>query len=171
MRIKKQVMVTRTSKTLLQLAQEVIQTLRRRSEALALAESCTGGLVSSALVQVPNASNVWQGSIVCYANSAKVDLLKISAKLLKKYGAVSEPVALKMAHGAKKYLKADWGVGITGIAGPSGGSIEKPVGLVFIALVGPEVEEVLRCRFKGSRAAVQKGATKKALEVLLANLK
>jgi len=149
---------------------KILKVLAKRRQTLSLAESCTGGLVAHELTSVPGISKIFIGCVVAYANSVKHGILKVPSSALNKYGAVSEEVALAMARGAKKVLKSDWAVSLTGIAGPSGGTKRKPVGLVFIAVVGPDVEEVGFYHFKGSRSAIQKKAAQQALGLLLENL-
>lgn len=112
----------------------VLQRLRARGATLALAESCTGGLCAARLTEVPGSSDVLKGGIVAYANAAKQELLGVPAELLASHGAVSEPVAAAMAAGARARLHADVAFAVTGIAGPGGGSAEKPVGTVCFAL-------------------------------------
>ncbi len=116
----------------------VVAELRRRGQTLATAESCTGGLLAARITDVPGASAVFQAGVVTYANEAKTRLLGVPPELLARVGAVSPEVARHMAEGVRRRHGVDWGVGITGIAGPGGGSPEKPVGLVYIALSGAE---------------------------------
>jgi nicotinamide-nucleotide amidase len=120
------------------LASVVVQALVERGQTLAVAESCTGGGLGAALAAVPGASGCWLGGVMAYANTAKRDLLQVPDALLERWGAVSDPVALAMAEGARKRLGSDWAVATTGIAGPGGATADKPVGLVHVAVVGPE---------------------------------
>lgn len=133
------------------LASVVLAALRQRSETLAVAESCTGGAVGAALAAVPGASEVWLGGVIAYANSVKQQLLGVPAALLEQHGAVSDPVALAMAEGARRLTGATWGVAVTGIAGPGGGSAAKPVGLVHIAIAGPHGSSSETVRFGSTR--------------------
>jgi nicotinamide-nucleotide amidase len=119
------------------LASVVLDQLRRRGQTLAVAESCTGGGLGAALAAVPGASDVLIGGVIAYANSVKQVLLGVPAVLLDTHGAVSDPVASAMAEGVRRSTGADWALAITGVAGPGGGSGEKPVGLVHIAVAGP----------------------------------
>jgi nicotinamide-nucleotide amidase len=119
------------------LASVVLDQLRRRGQTLAVAESCTGGGLGAALAAVPGASDVLMGGVIAYANSVKQGLLGVPAALLDTHGAVSDPVASAMAEGVRRSTGADWALAITGVAGPGGGSGEKPVGLVHIAVAGP----------------------------------
>jgi nicotinamide-nucleotide amidase len=118
-----------------QRAEAVITAYGERGLKLALAESCTGGLISAALINVPGASKVVDRGLVTYANAAKMDLLGVPAETLEGVGAVSEETARAMARGALNYAGIDAAVAVTGIAGPDGGTAEKPVGLVHIAAV------------------------------------
>jgi len=122
---------------------------------LALAESCTGGLISKLLTDLPGASAFLERCGVTYANSAKQGWLKVSAKLLAEQGAVSEACALAMARGVRQAAGSDLGLAVTGIAGPDGGSPDKPVGTVFIALVGEDIDQARGYRFGGSRERVR----------------
>ena len=120
------------------LASVVLALLRRRGETVAVAESCTGGALGAALAAVPGASDGFLGGVIAYANAVKQNLLGVPAELLEAHGAVSDPVAIAMAEGARRLTGSSWSVAVTGIAGPGGGSGAKPVGLVHIAVVGPE---------------------------------
>ena len=133
------------------LASVVLELLRRRGESLAVAESCTGGGLGAALAAVPGASDVFKGGVIAYANAVKQELLGVSAALLDSYGAVSDPVALAMAEGARRVTGASWAIAVTGIAGPGGGTVEKPVGLVHIAVAGPDGSRSKAVRFGSSR--------------------
>jgi len=115
----------------------LIKELTKRNETIVFAESCTGGLLSSSLTSISGSSQVFQGSIVSYSNELKNSLLNISKEKLTKYGAVSEEVCQAMAINVKEKLRADWSISISGIAGPNGGSKDKPVGLVYISISGP----------------------------------
>lgn len=116
------------------LAEELIEVLRKKGLTLAFAESCTGGLAAAAIVAVPGASDVFFGGIVSYDNSVKKNLLGVPQSVLESAGAVSAPCALQMARGAREAVGADIAVSVTGIAGPGGGTPEKPVGTVYIAV-------------------------------------
>lgn len=120
------------------LEQTLIGELTRRGETLAVAESCTGGLIGHRLTNVPGASAVFRAALVTYSNESKQQFLNVNAETLAAHGAVSEPVAREMAEGARKVTSSDWAIAVTGIAGPDGGSAEKPVGTVFIARAGRE---------------------------------
>ncbi|MBU2438537.1 MAG: competence/damage-inducible protein A [Acidobacteria bacterium] len=147
--------------------EEVVGTLlRARKETLAAAESCTGGLLSHRLTNIPGSSDYFLMGAVTYSNSAKIALLDIPAQLIERHGAVSLPVASAMAEGIRKTAGADYGLGITGIAGPGGGTTAKPVGLVCIALamsLGTEAESRI---FLGPREKIKFQASQKALDML-----
>lgn len=115
-------------------AAAIVSTYRARDWMIATAESCTGGLIAGALTEIAGSSAVVDRGFVTYTNQAKMDLIGVSAKVLEVYGAVSRETVLQMAHGALMRSDADVAVGVTGIAGPGGGSAEKPVGLVHLAL-------------------------------------
>ena len=136
------------------LAEVVLQQLRLRGQTVAVAESCTGGGLGAALAAVPGASDVFLGGVIAYANGVKQGLLGVPAELLQTHGAVSDPVAQAMAEGARRATGADWGLAITGVAGPGGGSDEKPVGLVHLAIAGPD-----GCSSEGVRFGTSRGRT------------
>ena len=119
------------------LSSVLIKELLKRKESLVFAESCSGGLLSSSITATPGSSQVFKGSIISYSNELKQSLLNIPENLIKNFGAVSEEVAETMAINVKEKLNADWSIAISGIAGPSGGNEEKPVGLVYISIAGP----------------------------------
>jgi nicotinamide-nucleotide amidase len=144
----------------------VADLLRERGLTLALAESCTGGLLSARITEVPGASAVLDRAFVTYANRAKVEETGVDPALLERHGAVSAEVATAMAEGAMRAARTDVGVGITGIAGPDGGTAEKPVGLVFVATAGEAGTRVRRSLFPGGRERVRFQATQVALEML-----
>lgn len=142
------------------------ESLREKGLKLALAESCTGGLLSSRITDVPGSSEYFLGSIVAYANGVKVSGLGVRAATLGRYGAVSKETAAEMARGVKKALGAGFSAAITGIAGPGGGTPEKPVGLVFIAVSKGRTTEVKRFVFKGGRKSIKKQSAEAALSML-----
>jgi nicotinamide-nucleotide amidase len=133
------------------LASVVLAALRQRGQTLAVAESCTGGGLGAALAAVPGASDVFLGGVIAYANSVKQQLLGVPAGTLAVHGAVSDPVALAMAEGTCRVTGADWAIAVTGVAGPGGGSADKPVGLVHIAVAGPQGSSSAAVRFGSSR--------------------
>ena len=151
------------------LARRVIKTYRAEGLTLATAESCTGGLIAGALTGVPGSSAVVERGFVTYANTAKVDLLGVDGKILRDHGAVSEETARAMAWGVLTHAPVDCAVAVTGIAGPSGGTKDKPVGLVHFGAArhGRDIVHE-RHVFEGDRAAVRKATVKQALALLLA---
>jgi nicotinamide-nucleotide amidase len=141
--------------------------LKKRRLTLAVAESCTGGLLGGRITAVPGSSAWFAGGVIAYANSVKARHLGVSASLIKRHGAVSAKCAEAMARGARKSASSDVGVAVTGIAGPDGGTKEKPVGLVFIAISGPgKIIQTRRFEFHGPREAVRQRAVTAALSLL-----
>ncbi|MBM5816955.1 MAG: competence/damage-inducible protein A [Cyanobacteria bacterium K_Offshore_surface_m2_239] len=136
------------------LASVVVRALAERGQTLAVAESCTGGGLGAALAAVPGASDCWLGGVMAYANAVKRALLDVPEELLARWGAVSDPVAVAMAEGVRTRLGSDWAVATTGIAGPGGATAEKPVGLVHVAVVGPEP---FPCWSEGVRFGASRG--------------
>ncbi len=155
------------SSELLRDAEKLLQHLREKKHTLATAESCTGGLLSSLITEIPGCSDVFTHGYVTYANAAKTTMLGIPESLLKTHGAVSEPVAIAMAEGALKASAADVSVAITGVAGPGGASELKPVGLVHIASArrGKKTQHIVQ-QFSGDRSAVRMQAVKAAMELV-----
>lgn len=144
--------------------------LQREKMTLAAAESCTGGAISAELTSVAGSSQSYVGGIVAYDNSVKIAQLGVREETLQRYGAVSEETALEMARGVRTHLHAGIGIATTGIAGPSGGSPEKPVGLVWLAIAREGVERAIRLDLVGDRAAIQRRATVAALGFLWRSL-
>ena len=144
----------------------VLDLCRARGLTLATAESCTGGMVASRLTGVAGASDVFLGSVVAYANDVKEGGLGVSAELIAEHGAVSAEVAAAMAAGARERLGADIAVAVTGVAGPGGGTAEKPVGLVFAHAVGPEGEKSVRTELPGDRDMIRGRATAASLHLV-----
>jgi nicotinamide-nucleotide amidase len=144
----------------------VLDLCRARGLTLATAESCTGGLVAARLTSVPGSSAVFRGSVVAYANEVKEDGLGVPADLLETYGAVSEEAAAAMAQGARERLGVDVAVAVTGVAGPDGGSDEKPVGLVFAHAIGPDGERSVRTELPGDREMIRGRATAASLHLV-----
>ena len=141
--------------------------LQQRGLKLSLAESCTGGLISSRITDVPGSSEYFLGGIVSYAYEAKVDLLGVSWDTLKSHGAVSEQTVLEMARGVRKALKTDIAIAVSGIAGPGGATADKPVGTTWIALVADGVEQARHFQFDGDRVQNKESSAEAALQVLL----
>jgi len=145
--------------------------LRQKKWTVGFGESCTGGLLSGAVARVSGVSDVYMGSVVTYSYQAKVDLLGVSLQTLNEVGAVSEEVARQMVRGVCLKLKVHCGIAITGIAGPTGGSAEKPVGTVWVAVAGPGFEKAMKRVFTGDRAGIQDQSVDWALDLLREELK
>ncbi len=148
------------------LAAAVGEALRSARQTLAAGESCTGGMIGEMITSVAGASDYFLGGVVAYSNEAKVRLLGVPAAEVEARGAVSEPVAAAMATGACRRFGADWGLAVTGIAGPAGGSPDKPVGLVYVGLAGPGGAAVQRHVFPGDRQQVRRRSALAALNHL-----
>jgi nicotinamide-nucleotide amidase len=148
------------------LEEVVLGQLRDRGQTLASAESCTGGLLAARITDVPGASDVFLGGVVSYSNEVKERQLGVPVELLIEHGAVSEPVARAMAMGVRDRFDADWGIGITGIAGPGGGSDEKPVGLVHFAVASSNSVATRHQVFPGNREVVRLWSVQSTLDLL-----
>ncbi len=144
--------------------------LRKKKLSLAAAESCTGGLIQHRITEVPGSSDYFLGGVVVYANNLKESLLGVPPELLKKYGAVSPQVATAMAAGIRQAVDSDFGISVTGIAGPTGGTKQKPVGLVYIALSTSRGTQVTRHQFSGNRSVVKFKASQTALNLIRLHL-
>jgi nicotinamide-nucleotide amidase len=147
-------------------AELLVDRFRARGLTLATAESCTGGLVAARITDVPGSSDVFSGAVVAYSNEVKMSELGVPAAVLDAHGAVSAETAAAMAHGARSRLGVDVAVSVTGIAGPGGGSAEKPVGLVYLHAVGPDGEQGRRLDFPGDRETIRLRATVAALHLV-----
>ncbi len=153
------------------LTRHVLERARKDGVMIATAESCTGGMVATALTEVAGSSEVFERGFVTYSNDAKQELLGVAEALIEEQGAVSELVARAMAEGAVARSNATLSVAITGIAGPSGGSVEKPVGLVYIATAYKDAPtHAKRYIFTGNRKSVRRQAVEITLKMLLARL-
>jgi PncC family amidohydrolase len=141
--------------------------LQEQSFTLGLAESCTGGLLASRITDVPGSSAYFMAGLVTYSNRAKTKFLSVPDKIIVQHGAVSNVVAERMAKGARAAAEVDIGLSITGIAGPAGGSPEKPVGTVFVALATAKKTFVRKFLFSGNRREVRKRSSEEALTMLL----
>jgi len=148
------------------LPQLVVERLVARAERLAIAESCTGGLVAEMVTSVPGASATFDVGVVAYANEAKTGVLGVDAAVLAAHGAVSEPVARAMAEGARRRAGTTWALAVTGVAGPGGGTEEKPVGTVHLAIAGPDGTRTWARRFPGDRDRIRKTAAYDVLNQL-----
>lgn len=145
----------------------IVKLLTEQKKTLALAESCTGGLIANRITNISGASEIFLGGVVSYANSAKEKFLGVKPETLKKFGAVSEEVAREMALGAREKFGSDFAISVTGIAGPNGGSPEKPVGTVFIALAAEKFIAVKKFVNPLERIAFKNATATQALEWLL----
>jgi PncC family amidohydrolase len=143
------------------------QLLRQRGLRLAVAESCTGGLIGHRLTNIPGSSDYYMGSVTAYAYEVKVRLLGVSWATLEMYGAVSREVAIEMARGVRASLDADIGLSVTGIAGPGGGTPEKPVGLTWIGFSSSDVEFARQFIWQGDRLQVKEQSAEVALRILV----
>ena len=151
---------------------KIINLLSKKNLKLSVAESCTGGMLSSSITSVSGASKIFKFGLVTYSNQSKISLLKVPKKVNKKYGAVSFQCCMAMVNNLAKISKSNLSISITGIAGPLGGSKNKPVGLVFIGIKKAKKIKINRCLFKNNkRSSIQKAAVKKTLELILSFIK
>ena len=149
------------------LAEKLIEEAALRNVTIALAESCTGGMIAGVLTDIPGASKVFLGSAVTYSNEAKIDILGVDPDIINDHGAVSSYCAEKMAEGAKRIFRSEIALSVTGIAGPDGGSAEKPVGTVWFGISSNDATYTFKKQFSGERALIRNSAVKTALEALL----
>ncbi len=149
-----------------ELVSQVVRLLRTRGETVSFAESCTGGLMSSMVTSMAGVSDVFIGSVVAYSNEVKKSVLGVPSTVLLSSGAVSEPCARAMARGARSAFGTTWAVAITGIAGPGGGSVAKPVGTVFVGIAGPGVDRAVGIHLSGGRQVIQQASADFALSTL-----
>ena len=148
-------------------AEKVAELLMAGGYSLAVAESCTGGLLGATLTDVPGSSRWFVGGVIAYSNELKTKLLGVDTETLKEHGAVSEPTARAMAEGVQSLTGADIAVAITGIAGPTGGTPQKPVGTVFVAIRAGSTQTVVeRLSLSGSRRAIREKTVLRALELI-----
>ncbi len=161
-------MTNRVDSAIETLAKRLAEVLVHRGARIATAESCTGGLIAGALTRIPGSSGWFEYGFVTYGNNAKSDLLGVPEQLIDAHGAVSEPVAIRMAEGALDRASSEFAVAVTGIAGPDGGTDEKPVGTVWFAWAqtGAETVATVRC-FDGDRDAVRNQSVEFALAGLV----
>ena len=153
------------------LNKKVISLLKRKKLKLAIAESCTGGMLSSAITSISGASKVFSTGLVTYSNQAKISILKVPKKIIQKHGAVSVQCCLSMVNNLSKISKSKVCVSITGIAGPKGGNRQKPVGLVYIGVINGKKVIVSKSQFKNKgRSFIQKATVRKALNLILKQL-
>ncbi len=154
----------------MQLEEKVACQLIRHHETLSIAESCSGGLLAHRITNIPGSSKFLKLGLITYSNESKIRFLNIPSATIKRFGAVSHQVAERMAKEVRKLLKTDWGISITGIAGPTGKTLTKPVGLIFIAVSSKIKTLSIRCQFRGTRLQIKRRATSQALKLLLNNL-
>jgi PncC family amidohydrolase len=153
-----------------ELAGRVAERTLEAGRSIATAESCTGGLVAHLLTEIPGSSAWLLGGVIAYSNTVKQGLLGVASETLERHGAVSAQTAVAMAHGARSLLHADLTVAVTGIAGPSGGTDAKPVGLTYVAVADPDGDEVRRFTWAGDRSANKRASAEAALSLLLERL-
>jgi len=142
--------------------------LLKSKSTIAVAESCTGGLISYLLTKLPGSSGYFVLGIVAYSNKTKIELLKVPAGIISKNGAVSAETALFLAEGVRRLANTDFGIGITGIAGPGGGTSAKPVGTVFIAVARKKIAVCKKFKFSGGRNSIRKKSALESLKLLSA---
>ena len=154
------------------LIKKIINLLKRKKLKIAVAESCTGGMLSSAITSVSGSSKIFNLGLVTYSNESKIKVLKISKKTIKKYGSVSEQVCAAMAKNVSKIGKTKMSVSVTGIAGPDGGTRKKPVGLVYVGIKKGNIINIKKFLFKNNgRVSIQKAIVNKCLELILSTIK
>jgi nicotinamide-nucleotide amidase len=153
------------------LALAVLEAYRAAGRMLATAESCTGGMIAAALTDIPGSSAVFERGFVTYSNAAKTEMLGVDSALIAAYGAVSAEVAASMAEGALARAHAAVAVSVTGVAGPDGGTAEKPVGLVWFGLASNRPTKTECVHFQGSRADIRRQSAERALRLLLEGLR
>ena len=153
-------------------SKKIVSLLKRKKLKISFAGSCTGGLLSSAITSVSGSSKVFTLGLVAYSNQSKTEVLKVPKNIIRKYGSVSAPVCLAMVKNLSKISKTNISVSITGIAGPSGGTKKKPVGLVYVGIKKGNRTEVKKYLFKNKgRAYIQKAVVNKSLGLILSFLK
>jgi len=152
------------------LAGEVLDKLSKSGRTLSTAESCTGGLVACELTNHPGASQVFLGGFITYSNELKTELLNVDDALLREFGAVDERVAVEMAEGACKATGSDYAISTTGIAGPSGGTPEKPIGLVYIGVAGPSGSFSQKLELSGDRMTIRSASSEALFKLLLSRI-
>lgn len=152
------------------LCQAIGKILSEKERTIALAESCTGGLISGALTEIPGSSEYFGYGIISYSNEAKKEVLNVREETLRKYGAVSSETALEMATGIRNLAGASYGLSVTGIAGPGGGSEAKPVGLVYVGFSSETESLWCELRFKGTRHEIRNATVRAALSFALENI-
>ena len=149
------------------IANKLVKITNEKKITLSTAESCTGGLIAAAITEIPGSSSVFHRGYVTYSNLAKQQVLNVQSNELEKFGAVSKEVASQMAMGAKLTSNVDISIAVTGIAGPSGGTVEKPIGTVYIALAFKKNIKVKDFLFKGDRTEIRMSTVRTALEIVV----
>jgi len=146
----------------------LIKLLIRKKIKISVAESCTGGLLASAITSISGASKIFSLGLITYSNQAKIKILRVNKNIIKRFGAVSYECCYAMVNNLSKISKANINISITGIAGPKGGTKKKPVGLVYIGLKKGNKIQIIKCLFKSKkRSSIQKATVKKALNIIL----
>ena len=148
------------------MTEKIIQTLATQQQTITFAESCTGGRIAAQFTAISGASAVLNGACVTYSNEIKHRWLGVSQEVLDQYGAVSEVCVLQMLEGAVKMANADVAIAVSGIAGPTGGTPDKPVGTVYIGILAHEKRKVFHCLFEGNRESIQQQSVQFAIETL-----
>ena len=150
------------------LIKKTLNNLKKKKLKLSIAESCTGGMLASSITSISGASKIFNLGLVTYSNQAKIKILKVNKNIIKRYGAVSHQCCLAMVNNLSKISKANINVSITGIAGPKGGTKQKPVGLVYIGVKKGKKIQIIKCLFKSKkRSSIQKANVKRALDLVL----
>ena len=146
----------------------LVKILIKKKLKISFAESCTGGLLASSITSISGASKIFNLGLITYSNQAKIKVLKVNKNIIRKYGAVSHECCLAMVNNLSKISKANINVSITGIAGPNGGTKQKPVGLVYIGIKRGNKTQINKCFFKNkTRSSIQKATVKKALKLVI----
>jgi len=149
----------------------IINRLKKTDQTISFAESCTGGRIAAAFTAVPGISKIFHGACITYANHIKSEWLGVTAETLEKDGAVSQKCVEEMLRGIQRQAVSDYAMAVSGIAGPDGGSVEKPVGTVYIGILSPSETLVKRYHFEGNRESIQYAATKAAIKLFAKKLK
>ena len=152
---------------MISIEEKLVQSLAEMGLTISTAESCTGGMVASAIIDVSGASEVYSEGFITYSNEAKMKYLNVPEQILENHGAVSEETVREMALGCKKATGSDVAVVTSGVAGPGGGSVEKPVGLVYIGCAYKDIVEVKAFKFEGDRTSIRKQATEEAIRMTM----
>lgn len=154
----------------LELAEQLGQSLLKKKQTIATAESCTGGGIGYAITEVAGSSAWFNGGLITYTNDLKRDQLEVSTETLEQDGAVSAQCVKQMAQGARTQCDTSWAIAVSGVAGPGGGTVDKPVGLVWMALVGPSCEIVWSQTFPGNRQSVRAQTINEVLKKAINNI-